>query len=271
MKLGFLAAVSVFTMCLQPSSAALIVYEDFNYSVGDLNNENGGTGWGGKWVKDTSSNTDVVAGSLDDPNDLLTANNHASVTGSATGDIYTRSLTTAIGVDGTTRYLSFLLSPDSTLDTSNWFGLALREGGAGDIFFGILARTTTFGIDDETLNGTDDADSLISATLGTTALLVIKMQFNTSGTDDVFSMYINPNPGSAEPTADATYTYDFAGQDIGTLVLNSSDSVSYDEIRIGTTYADVTPVAPLPNAAAMGVVLLLILWIRQRPKRSIAA
>jgi hypothetical protein len=63
----------------------------------------------------------------------------------------------------------------------------------------------------------------------------------TSGSDS-FRLYVNPTPGAPEPaSADATMTYDIGTQNGLGINAGNLGAASFDEIRIGTTFADVTP------------------------------
>lgn len=99
---------------------------------------------------------------------------------------------------------------------------------------------------------------------GETVFVVLKYNFDSINGDSA-SLFINPTPGSAEPAAQLTVTAGTA------LTLNSGiqsffvrnnsvepDSLLIDELRIGTTWADVTPV-PEPSAALLGGCGLLVL------------
>ena len=70
--------------------------------------------------------------------------------------------------------------------------------------------------------------------------------------NDVLDLFVNPVPGAAEPVlADATVT-DF---DVGAgsfVTINNAGAWTLDEIRIGSTFADVTPSAvPAPPVALL--------------------
>jgi hypothetical protein len=67
---------------------------------------------------------------------------------------------------------------------------------------------------------------------------VVKAQFMAG--NDVFTLYTNPVPGEAEPFAGAMKS----DLDLGTVSrigIYSTGAFDVDEIRIGATYASVTP------------------------------
>jgi hypothetical protein len=107
---------------------------------------------------------------------------------------------------------------------------------------------------------------------GETVFVVLKYNFDSINGDSA-SLFINPTPGGAEPTAQLTVTLGTA------LTLNSGiqsffvrnnsvepDSLLIDELRIGTAWADVTPV-PEPSTVSLAVCGLLVLLGYHRLRR----
>jgi hypothetical protein len=100
-----------------------------------------------------------------------------------------------------------------------------------------------------------------------TVFVVLKYTFDSVNGDSA-SLFINPTPGGAEPAAQLTVSAGTA------LTLNSGiqsffvrnnsvepDTLLIDELRIGDTWADVTPV-PEPSTALLGVcgLMALLAW-----------
>ena len=73
--------------------------------------------------------------------------------------------------------------------------------------------------------------------------LVYKLNLDT----DQFSVFVNPAVGVVEPTPTLTWT---STADLGSIGINSDPGVLFDEFRLGTTFADVTPV-PEPGSIAL--------------------
>src|SRR5690606_13401388 len=96
----------------------------------------------------------------------------------------------------------------------------------------------------------------IEAAAGVTRLLVLKIE-SFDGVDTV-TLYVDPVPGEPEPaTGIVKNDVDLWGTTA--LTLYSTGAFSLDEIRVGETFASVTPV-PEPSAAraaALAVLLLL--------------
>jgi hypothetical protein len=139
-----------------------------------------------------------------------------------------------------TVYVSFLLQPRGHLNEgayNGFFGLLI--GGTTNVVFagksggGALDRYVL-----ETQGGTGQFASSAPVVLGQPSLLVVKVQL-TGGTD-TFTLYVDPPIKSPEP-ASGTVKSDIDLGDLTYLGIFSSGSFAIDEIRLGTTFADVVP------------------------------
>lgn len=68
----------------------------------------------------------------------------------------------------------------------------------------------------------------------------LKAQFRPGA--DIFTLYVDPVPGHREP-ASAVVKTDLDLGIVSALGIYSTGAFAIDEIRVGTTYADVTPKA----------------------------
>jgi hypothetical protein len=68
----------------------------------------------------------------------------------------------------------------------------------------------------------------------------VKAQFLNG--HDIFTLYVNPVPGDSEPTSGAVKS-DLDLGVVSAVGIYSTGGFAVDEIRIGTTFADVTPAA----------------------------
>jgi hypothetical protein len=121
----------------------------------------------------------------------------------------------------------------------------LRSDGAGyDI--GINPRTTA----------ANTVWSSGTQTINTTLFVVISYQIVSGTSNDVVNLWINPTPGSSMPAA--THSATNSGTDLANLnrILLRQDAatttpfVEMDELRVGTTWADVTPAGATINLLA---------------------
>jgi len=107
-----------------------------------------------------------------------------------------------------------------------------------------------------------------------TVFVVLKYTFDSVNGDSA-NLFINPTPGSAEPATHLTVTAGTA-LNLNTtgirsfFVRNNSvepDALLIDELRIGDTWADVTPAVPEPTSVALGGLGLLALSMWRRARR----
>ena len=193
--------------------AGTTAYEGFDYSAtgSDLNGNNGGTGFSGPWVPggynaSLFENYDIAAGSLTFGSLAVSGNRAYSPAVNAIAGL-TRPLSQPLGAAGTTRYISFLLRPEGTLDAgifNGFFGMILHRPetfpGANpeppELFVGKPGNTAHEYVL-ENRGGSGQVASGVPVAIGQTAFIVIKAEF-TDG-NDTFTLYMNPTPGCPEP------------------------------------------------------------------------
>ncbi len=146
-----------------------------------------------------------------------------------------------------TYYLSFLMAKGPTASGQNgndpgnpgYGGLSIYESATGSEidFLGFGAGGA--------VQGEPSIDFLPSSS-GNASLLVYKLDLDAN----TFAFYLDPVPGDPEPEptfSGPTRTHDDTADlnvTLGTLGINADPGIIYDEIRIGTTYGDVTPKLP---------------------------
>lgn len=250
---------------------APVLHESFDYPVGEnLLQQDGGSGFARIWMPGGFNHGDsanwVVAGGSLTYRHLATSGNHVTSRSSDTICGISRPLGYLIGVDGTTRYLSFLIRPEGTLNEGAWngfFGLSLMSIDrsnlsptgrpapnafapqmslrSSEIFFGKPGEGVMTNYVMENRGGSAQMDSGAPATLNETAFLVVRLEFGEA--DDIYTLYVNPEPGAPEP-AEGISRMDNSLSLVDQVVLYSTGAFSVDEIRIGDTYESVTPVQP---------------------------
>ena len=247
---------------MAPARAALLAYEGFGYAPGAaLNGQNGGTGWAGPWSAGNPLAFVTVPG--------LAFGNLSVSGGAATatakpnpptgGDITfeQRQAAVSFGDNNTTLYLSFLLRPEAGFGFYGGFNF-------GDLFIGKSGPVPTYSLES---GGGNIASSTTVAQEGETVLLVLRAQFLPG--NDVFSLFVNPVPAAPEPLlADATMiNFDLPASSLVTI--NNAGAWTLDEIRLGETFADVTPAAvpEPPVALLLAAGLIAGVLMRTRGKR----
>ena len=227
----------------------MVAYDPFSYAAGSLTAQNGGSGFSGMYTAASSGGSSVSAAGFGytdaNSNALTVAGNKADFVGNNQGEF--RSLTTAPQATGTTLYVSFVMQ----LTTANAYaGLSLFAGTTETLFLGEPGGALGFfGID------TKSGSTLGSTTpTSTKSLLVYRIDF--LATSATIRLYLNPTLGTEPTTASLTATKTAAlTYDSIRIQSGGTTAGSIDEIRLGTTYADVTPIA-VPEPTTMALVLL---------------
>ncbi len=239
--LAFLGSVS----CPR-SFGALLSHDSFAYPLnGALPGQNGGGGFAGAWLAGVNagvptSRFQIFTPSLSYPGLASDGVRLRVTSGAAQGA--RRLLAQPLGTDGTVRYVSLLVRPDATPSASSYFGLQLLGSAGADLFAGKPGGGATQKYALENAGGAGQVATTRDVVANEVVLLVLRLQFNAG--NDHFSLYVNPALGAAEPAvADAVKT----DLDLGTNVvpaLTGPAAWSVDELRVGDTFASVTPPAP---------------------------
>ncbi|MEO8234059.1 MAG: T9SS type A sorting domain-containing protein [Flavobacterium sp.] len=244
-----------------------ILNEDFNYTVpgfvgGNLTTANDGVG-SNNWL--THSNTagnagtiDVLSGNLSYTGLLSSTGNRILLPGNNTA--VPRDINRAITTSATTVYYSLLINViDNTqlsTTTPNYFTGIGATAGTGVTTLGarLGAYSTNAGANyrlsiQNTSGGTPTfTDFATDLTFGTTYLVVIK--YDRAASPTAVSLWVNPSSVSFGSTEPAGSVSNNSGTGAITAFASvflrntaTTPKVEMDEIRIGQTWADVTPVA----------------------------
>jgi hypothetical protein len=179
-----------------------------------------------------------------------------------------------IGESGTTLYMSVLMREDGTPGANGGMHVSLFTAPGNAAWYDSngtnLASELQIGdfgsgVWSMDIDGSGTPiSSDVSVVQGQTYLMVVKLQFNGGGGVDVASLYVDPSslggadPGSPSASGDGTFDVDSFAYYGG----NDYNNSSIDEIRFGSTWADVTPsgaivgAVPLPAAAWSGLGML---------------
>ena len=183
------------------------------------------------------------------------AGNRINLTSTGTEDINKAYVPT-----GTTAYMSFLLNVQNTtgLTTAGAYftGFGGTSGATVSIYFPrifIKSGTTpgTFQVGILNTSGGVVTPTFVSTeyTPGTTLFIVVKASSTAVGGVINSSLWVNPIPGAAEPAASVTNsagTSTWPANGVQSVILRQAagtGNLEVDEIRAGTTWAEVTPAA----------------------------
>lgn len=264
--LRFLMAFSVVVMFARRTDADFS-YEGFAYPVNSaLVQSNGGTGFAGSWNAGgfNAVRTDFVVGntSLSYLN-LATSGLSVSTTDNSTINGIQRAIPNSFSSEGT-HFLSFLIRRDNTLGAFNGFGGLYLDGAANDLFVGKPGELDATGNQWvlENRGGGGLVSSGMSAVVGDTTLLVLRMERSALGSDS-FSLFVNPVLGDANPRPNAVKS-DLNIGSISNVVLYTTGAYTYDEIRFGDTLQQVLPIAvPEPSSVFLVLVVSVIAVYRR--------
>jgi hypothetical protein len=260
--LGSILLAAMVLAC-SSSQAVLITYEGFPYAptgLASIDGKSGGIGWDANWGQFVGGATSygIMNGGLSFGS-LYTSSNRVFTTGGLAGRFFTEP-STFYGTAGTTNYFSVLIRPENTPAVNHYYGLQLWSNGADcptphDVFVGKNGSSLNYGLEYST-NDVSGATNVFIHTYSSTAaasnqtvLLVVRVIFAPAAgcTPDSFSLYVNPTPGGAEPvTPDATLNCEIGQQNGIALNAGNGARVSFDEVRMGYTFASVTATTSLP-------------------------
>jgi Secretion system C-terminal sorting domain len=189
----------------------------------------------------TGNRTSIIAGNGEDVNIPITAP-------ISSGTVYYSVLVKALDMTtlnlntSTGDYSLALTSVVSATTTTFQARIYMKQASAGNFIVGVLNNS-----------GGTAAPSYNTVTelpINATHLLVVRYDLATN----TASLFINPTPGVAEPAASATNatgTTAAPAQIAGFVIRQGGNAtagtgnIEIDEVRVGTTFASVTPAAPL--------------------------
>lgn len=257
----------------------LLAYEPFTGAVGALDGLSDGLGWREPWSVQNATKTGflvqtatplVVAGLASDApyavGGIAYQGSGRTLDVSA-GGRFANYLTPAgfIGKAGTTLWISALLrlDTDKTTDVHISFHSSNAAWWEGDpnwpskIGLGTYRETRaanggpTWGLAVLTPTATDPTaravyDSKVPAVIGQAALLVASIDFGATG--GTVKLWVNPGSlggaAPATPLASATATVDLSFKALSWYPGDDTNLGSLDEVRLGTSFASVTPKVP---------------------------
>lgn len=273
---SLLTSLVILIAALPQARAVLIAYDGFStpgtYTNGTsiLTPGNGGSGWTDNWTVSGTPTAQFVATTSG-----LTYSNGGALTTTAGAAIDSlsgnttqmmRHFATTSYSDGDTIYLSFLTDRTSAVSNSYLdFRLINRTGDATRGYF----RNTTGGADSFSIY--NQADTQLGSSFGSglqnnTFFVVLRIDF-AAGANDTLSVWLNPALNAPLGTANASGTLNLDSNDIGGIRLTGGSSATgvFDEVRVGTTFADVSPIPePATWALLAGSLTALVVFRRRR-------
>ena len=281
------AWVGILASCVSASQGALVAHEQFNYNTGNLTGNNGqdanSSGWSGAWVSNGSFEVTQVVTSpgLTYPG-LLTAGNAASDDQTNTAKLSSRPFdATGLTADGAVLWYSFLFNVpavggNSGLGRVKLFAHNSHEQGVG-VNIGANGTGTTATLVANIREGQNPSGKFGTYTfnLGETYLVVGRIDFTSVNNGDQNRIWVNPSL-TAEPvvgTEDSRHLANIhltgSGPGGGGWMIRGDTSWrgTVDELRVGTTFADVILPIPEPSSFFLATLGSCALLARRRGTR----
>lgn len=246
------------------SQAALIATENFDYADGNVAGQTGGTGWNYERTNEagapaqTASNWNNTSGSPQVVSTtLVTSNNGAH---REFGGVTEGTGSTSNEREGAFRgegvlFFSVIYSPTTA---NQWGGVSSMDFGTERIFWGAPGGGNGgnfFGID---VVGSGQTNSTIPVVTGGTYLLIGMLDFDS----DLLGLWVNPDGTDTATTFDVSRAYT-GGNWSSALRLASGHTSTWDNLRVGTTFADVMQV-PETSTSLLGLAGAALLMARRR-------
>ncbi len=251
------------------NSSGQSLYEDFNYtSPGNVGGTcASGTCSNNNWTTHSTSQAgidSVISGSLNYAGLQASTGNKVRIPG-INGTV-PRDINRAItGSGATVAYYSFLLNVlDGTQlsgtmnDNGNFIHFGQTAGTALTIFYGkvsihsVAGGAYRIGISNAATGTPTYTEFASDLAFGTTYLVVVKHDFN-GASNDISTLWVNPGSlGGSEPAggvtnSSGTATTATAFASIAIRNSSATPKADIDEIRVGTSWASVTPVSSTPT------------------------
>jgi len=243
------AFVAALMVCPPLALPAPLVYEGFEYDAPQaLPPLDGGDGWLGGWDEGNATVASPGLAYTDGGGIILpVAGNRGQSGTSATFRTIDASVFPSevapggkLGGAGATIWISFI-GQCTQAGANQWSGLALFDGTAERLFIGNPYAPTDWGFDLK-----DGGTATTSVAVDQERFVLIKLAWSADGTTVDTSMWLNPPLDSeadlalvaAEEKVTATRP---SGFQFDRVRLAGNVDHNWDEIRIGTTYAQVVP------------------------------
>lgn len=264
-RFSLLAAVGVSCMLFQSAQATLLFSEAFNYNTGNLvGNVNPGSS---TWSGTGSTALTIVSGNLTYAGLADQGGNELQI---ANGAAQSQYITFANQTSGQI-YYSFLFNPSVVNSANNYFtamnpGVSVPNGGSDaiDAYYYSNGKIELRGNAQSATAGTGTA-----LTLGTTYLIVEEIDL----TAQTANLWVDPSSstfGLTAPTATASLSglTATAIDNVGFKAQAGTGTFLIDNLLVGTTWADVTPIAvPEPATFTLaGLGMLGLIFARRARK-----
>lgn len=271
-------------LCLPVARAELLFYEGFDYPTDEkLGESSSTTNW-----ENSKTTVSIVSGNLDYPGLQKPTGQRLYLQASSPSLDGVRTAPDAWAEQfGGTLYVSFILRMRSIAgistsgegtslltishqsNSSQLLGINLLNDGT--VRLGVLKYPSEGGLVSSSAFFTNGPGANLSPDGSATYLIVAKYEWVEGATNDKVTLWVNPTTLGAGEDAEnkvSTSTGADGTKSAGRLTLSRGPDVHIDELRIGQTWAEVTPPGKPPQqlwmvAVLLGGLVIAGIWITQ--------
>ena len=248
-----------------PTTAGLVAFEDFSYGNGALAGQNGGFGWSGNWTHHNGTQPTVAS---------EVANLQFSNSGFDTlhRSQISRELSSGFGGNGTTTWLRFnssYFATGNSLNTVPFGGFRLLSNDSVRLQIGKYDDKIYWSV------GNEDNTTIATSNVFVNTYTDFWVKITHVAGNDTVQMWLNP---ASNPTTEAdlgSVAGTLTGLDIsfdeimlhghyGNLGGDSTHTWTFDNIRIGTSFAAMTAVPEPSSLLMVGLIVAGLGAVRRR-------
>ncbi|HTJ79381.1 MAG TPA: PEP-CTERM sorting domain-containing protein [Rariglobus sp.] len=261
-------------LCPQ-AQATLLTYDGFNYT-GGLSTQNGGSGWSDAWgANNTGGGGSFTVASSGLTYSGLTTGGNAIFSSSGTSKIFRTLSASTNSTIGTSVYISVLLSQSAaSFGDVTLFSGTTELFSFGDTYTGSAASTTYSIYRSTGVGGGGYTSSGVSVdTTSTAQLLVMEINY-VDATHTNLYLYLDPTISATAPDHTSSIISSSTSSVAASFIfdrirLEGATTSTLDELRIGTTFADVVGMSSIPEPSSYVAVfaagcLGAAVWRRKR-------
>lgn len=243
--------------------ATVIGIDNFDYADGTINGQTGGTGWNNEFTDEagapppTASDWRVQFGSVQVASSALVTDGSGalrSFCGLTTGTGQTTEREGLIRGVGAMFFSVNFTRNNTIAPGNNWSGVSSFDFSSEKIFWGVLGTSNFFAVDE---SGVGATISTIPVVVGQTYTLIGMLDFD----NDRIGLWVDPTPADTASTYDVSRVYT-NGNWSTAIRLGSGPNATWDNLKVGTSFAEVNPV-PEPSISLLGLAGDALLVVRR--------
>lgn len=277
---GVIIVGAIIAGSLAPLRASPLAYEDFAYTAGDsLLGNAGGVGWANAWSGGSTVTANVSSTTITKTIDSFTygGGNSLAISGTTSINVAQRLFASPQLTNGTDIYVSFIVQytgGTGTVAAGPFIGVGLLDSSnSTSVDNYVLLNNGTGQVGARVNNVSANIPSATYQLAYDSPVLVVARFSGWNGSNYTSTTtWVNPTANdTSNASISATATSTTGSDGAGGLIIRANTlgtaTVLLDDLRVGTTWADVVAPIPEPGAyalAAASLVAAITLLIRRR-------